>query len=362
MSSKFMKITLRILATLLGFAIIIIGVTLVFFPRAEFPQSIEEDVCARNNIRIDTTSIDTIYGHPESVLVAPEKFVEEDRAYQLLAKHRARVNDPFQMEAWVKKIDKLDSLPEAERTQQIPYKLYQSIMDHRQTFCQEVVSNVLVYLPDGTDLEVTIYLTALEGSAAAFTSGKEIAFDLSHPLLVNTALIYEPTGLSAFFNLALHELFHIGFHTHDELLSEEEHRKNEIVIDVLKVLQNEGMATYTSYRLSPIYPTPFEWFIYLLDKETVVRFYLGKLNGILEDGSPPPPLGEEYNELYRRIGTWGYRRNGLYIVGGYMAMKIEQALGKGALIQTVEDGFYAFAETYNSIADEDMKFVWEVIP
>lgn len=357
-----MKGSLRILAALLGLGIIIIGVTLVFFPRAELPPVIEEDVCTRNNIRIDTASIDTIYSHPESVLASPEKFVEEDKAYQLFAKHRARVNVPFQMAAWGKEIDKLASLPEAERTQQIPYKLYVSILEHRQTFCQEVVSNVLTYLPEGTELEVTIYLTALEGSAAAFTSGKEIAFSLSHPLLVNTALIYEPTGLSAFFNLALHELFHIGFHTHDELLSKDEHRKNEIVIDVLKVLQNEGMATYTSYRLSQKYPTPFEWFIYLLDKEAVVSFYLGKLNGILEDGSPPPSLGEEYNALYRRIGTWGYRRNGLYIVGGYMAMKIEQALGKEALIQTVEDGFYAFAETYNSIADEDMKVIWEVVP
>ena len=362
MLTKFAKITLRILAVLLGLVVIIIILVLIFFPRAELPPIIEEDVCARNNIRIDATSIETVYGDPQGVLADPEKFVQEDRAYQLLAMHRARVNDPFQMDAWVKEINKLASLPEDERTQQIPYRLYESIMAYQQAFCQEVISNVLTYLPEGTDLEVTIYLTALEGSAAAYSSGKEIAFSLSHPLLVNTAMIHEPTGLSAFYNLGLHELFHIGFAQNFETLSEEEHRKNEIVIDVLAVIQNEGMATYTSYRLNPKYPTPFEWFIYLLDKEAVVSFYLGKLNGILEDGSPPPPLGEEYNALYRRIGTWGYRRNGLYIVGGYMAMKIEQALGREALIRTVEDGFYAFAETYNSIADEDMKVVWEVVP
>lgn len=362
MSSKVMNVTLRILAGLLGLVLIIIGMTLIFFPRAEHPQIIEEDVCVRNNIHIDTSSIETIFVDPESILADPERFVQEDRAYQLLARHRARVNDPFQMEAWVREIEKLASLPEADRTQKIPFKLYESILAHRQAFCQEVVSNVLAYLPEGTDLDVTIYLTAHEGSAAAFTAGQEIAFSLSHPLLVNTALIYEPTGLSAFFNLALHELFHSGFNLHGELLSEEEHRKNEIVIDLLSVLQNEGMATYTSYRLNRKYPTPFEWFIYLIDKEHVVRFYLGKLNGILEDGSPPPPLGEAYNQLYRRIGTWGYRRNGLYIVGGYMAMKIEEALGHEALVQTIEDGFYAFAETYNSIVDEDMQVVWELVP
>jgi hypothetical protein len=359
---KFTKITLRILAVLLGLAVVIVALFLVFFPRAELPPIIEEDVCARNNIRIDTTSIETIYSDPEGILADPDKFVQEDRAYQLFANHRTRVNDPFQMAAWVKEINKLASLPEDERNQQIPYRLYKSIQEHRQAFCQEVVSNVLTYLPEGTDLEVTIYLTAHEGSAAAFTSGQEIAFSLSSPLLVNTALIYEPTGLSSFFNLALHELFHAGFGLHQKDLSKDEHRKNEIVIDLLAVLQNEGMATYTSYRLNPNYPTPFEWFVYLIDKEPVVSFYLGKLNRILADGSPPPPLGEEYNELYRRIGTWGYRRNGLYIVGGYMAKTIEEALGHEALVQTVEDGFYAFAETYNSIADEDMKVVWEVVP
>jgi hypothetical protein len=357
-----MNVTLRILAGLFGLALIIIGMTLIFFPRAELPPAIEQDVCARNNIRIDTSSIETIYENPEGVLTDPEKFVQEDRAYQLLAEHRDRVNDPLQMEAWVREIEKLASLPEDERIQKIPFELYESILTHRRAFCQEVVSNVLTYLPEGTNLEVTIYLTAHEGSAAAFTAGQEIVFSLSHPLLVNTALIYEPTGLSAFFNLALHELFHVGFNMHGELLSEDEHRKNEIVIDLLSVLQNEGLATYTSYRLNPKYPTPFEWFIYLIDNKSVVRFYLGKLNGILEDGSPPPPLGEAYNQLYQRIGTWGYRRNGLYIVGGYMAMKIEEALGKEVLLQTIEDGFYAFAETYNSIADEDMRVVWELVP
>jgi hypothetical protein len=362
MLAKITKISLRILAVLLGLAVIVIVLTLVFFPRAELPQTVDEDVCSRNNIHIDATSLETIYSHPETILADPENFLNEDKAYQLLADHRARVNDPFQINPWKKEIERLAALSGIERTQEVPYRLYQAIQANQQSFCLEVSENVLTYLPEGTDLEVTLFLTALEGSAVAYSSDDEIALSLSHPLLANSAMIHEPTGLSAFYNLGLHELFHIGFGKIYKSLSTDEHRKNEIVIDVLSVLQNEGIATYISHQLSSKYPTPFEWFIYLIDKEPLVRWYLGGLNDILDDGSPPPPLGDEYNDLYRRIGSWGYRRNGLYIVGGYMAMKIEEELGRETLVQTIEDGFYAFAETYNSIADEDMKVVWELTP
>ena len=131
---------------------------------------------------------------------------------------------------------------------------------------------------------------------------------------------------------------------------------------MLTVLQNEGMATYISYRMEPEYPAPFEWVNYLIDNETVVRWFIGQINGILADGSPPPPLGETYNQVYQRIGKIGYRWNGLYIVGGYMALTIEDQLGRDALVQTVEDGFYSFAETYNTLVDENMKIVWELVP
>ncbi|MEJ2758766.1 MAG: hypothetical protein P8046_09835, partial [Anaerolineales bacterium] len=209
--------------------------------------------------------------------------------------------------------------------------------------------------------ETIIYLTAHEGSAPAFTRPGEITFSLSHPLLANTTFIHETTGLSAFFNLALHEFFHIGFANSSDPPSEEQLKENEIVVDVLHVYQNEGMATILSYNLASEFPTPFEWFIYMLDREAVVRFYLNRINDILLDGSPAPPLGEEYNKLYRRIAKVGYRWKGLNIVGGYMAMTIENELGHEALVQTIEDGFFNFAETYNTLVDEDMQVRWNEV-
>ena len=41
-----------------------------------------------------------------------------------------------------------------------------------------------------------------------------------------------------------------------------------------------------------------------------------------------------------------------------MAMRIEQELDRDALVQTIENGFYSFVETYNLIADENMRVVY----
>ena len=356
------NIVARDFLILCGLIFVILAIGFVLFPEAALPEMVSEDVCERHHIQFDATSIETIYLHPEVILANPERFLQEDKAYLMFAQHRARVHDPFAYEAWFKKIEKLAAQSEESRLQKGPYRLYELIMTYRQSFCQEVAENVLTSLPEGTELDVTIYLTAHEGSAAAYTRPGEITFSLSSPLLVNTALVHETTGLSAFFNLGLHEFFHIGFANSSNPPSEEQLMNNEVVVDVLHVLQNEGMATYLSYKLAPEFPTPFEWFIYMLDREMLVRIYLNEINDILLDGSPAPPLGEDYNDLYRRIGRVGYRWNGLYIVGGYMTLKIENELGHEALVQTIDDGFYSFAETYNELANEDMKIRWNEVP
>ena len=356
------KILLRGALILCALILATLGTGYLLFPEADLPEMVSEDVCSQYHIIFDTSSIETIYLHPESILADPEQFLQQDTAYLMLAQHRERVNDPFPYQAWLKDIEKLASQPEESRLQQAPYRLYQQIMIYQQSFCQEIAEKVLTSLPEGTELDTTIYLTAHEGSAPAFTRPGEITFSLSHPLLTVTTFMQETTGLSAFFNLALHEFFHIGFANSSDPPSEEQLKVNEIVVDVLHVYQNEGMATYLSHKMASEFPTPFEWFIYMLDREAVVRFYLNRINDILLDGSPAPPLGEEYNQLYRRIARVGYRWYGLNIVGGYMSMTIEKELGHEALVQTIEDGFYSFAETYNELVDEEMEVRWNEVP
>ena len=167
--------------------------------------------------------------------------------------------------------------------------------------------------------------------------------------------------MSAFYNLALHELYHIGFSHSFIPPSLEEHMENEVAIDMLIALQNEGMATYISHELNAIYPSPFEWILYVVKWEPVVRIYIREMNELFAIAQTKP-TGDAYDDIYRRIASLCYRRNGFYIVGAYMAMTIESELGQETLVKTVSDGYYAFADTYNSIAEEDMQILWSTRP
>jgi hypothetical protein len=361
MSTKVKKTLNRISLALFGVIILFGLLGIIFFPRTDLPPIIQEEICAASNIHFNTTSLEMIYLDPESVLADPEKFLQEDPAYLLLAKHRDRISDPFPFATWVNKIEALASKPEVKRKQMLPFRLYELITATQQSFCQEVQSYVLAYLPRGTDYEVTIYLTALEGSAPAYADGDEIVFSLSHPLFANAQIIHEPTGLSSFYNLALHELFHIGFGDAFEGPSLEEHIENEVVIDILIALQNEGIATHISYQLSSTYPSPFEWFLYLIDQKPIVQAYINGINELLSIAQTKP-TGKAYDDIYRQIGSLGYRWKGLNIVGAYMAMTIETEFGRAALAQTVSGEYDDFTETYNSIADKDMKIHWKQAP
>jgi hypothetical protein len=167
--------------------------------------------------------------------------------------------------------------------------------------------------------------------------------------------------LSSFFNLALQELFHIGFSDTFKRPSLEEHMENEVVIDMLIVLQNEGIATHIEHELSKQFPSPFEWFLYLIDQEPIVRWYINGMNELLAVAMTKP-TGDAYEDIYRRIGSLGYRRKGFYIVGAYMAMTIERELGREVLIQTIVDGYDTFADTYNVLVDEEMRVQWRTEP
>jgi hypothetical protein len=355
------KVLLRVLVALLGMFLFLVIVGMLLFPRPDLPAPITEESCTQYNIRFDTTSVKKIYFDPGGILANPEKFLNEDPAYLLLALSRTKGADPFRIEAWVKDIEQLASQPVEKRKQQVPFKLYELIMAHQQSFCQEVGPHILAYLPEGTDIGGTIYLTAHDESVPAYFRGREIAFSLSHPLFAYAAILHEPTALTSFFNLALQELFHVGFIDSYKWPSLEEHMENEVVIDMLINLQNEGIATYIEHELSSQYPSPFEWFLYLIDKKPIVRWYIKGINELFAIAQTKP-VGDAYDDIYRRIGSLGYRRKGLYIVGAYMAMTIERELGRDALVKTIFDGYTDFADTYNAIADEEMRIQWRIEP
>ena len=355
------KTLISLLLAILGLILALLIVGVILFPRPDLPAPASEDYCVQYGIRFDTTSIETIYNDPESILENSETFLNTDPAYQLLAESRAKGASSFRFEVWLKDIEKLASLPQEKREQKKAFKLYELIIANQESFCQEVGPHVLAYLPEGTDLSVTIFLTALDDPVPAYTKEGEIAFSLSHPLFRYTALLYEPTALSTFFNLALQELFHVGYSDTFNRPSLEELKENEIVIDMLIGLQNEGIATHIEHELSEKYPSPFEWFLYILNQKTIGQWYINRMNNLFKEAMAKP-TGDAYNDIYRRIGALGYRRKGFYIVGANMAATIENELGREALSQTILDGFESFADLYNGLVEEEMRIQWKAAP
>lgn len=351
----------RFLILLASLVVFLAVAGILLFPRPPLPAPVTEDYCAAFGIRFDATSLEKIYLDPDGILADPQAFIQSDPAYRLLAESRLKGAEPFKFDTWLGKIEKLAAQPQEKREQQINPRLGRLILAHQQAFCQQVGQQVLAYLPPGSSLEVTLFLTALDEAVPAQSGDGAIAFSLSHPLIAYAAKLHEPTGLSAFFNLGLHELFHAGYSKSVKYPTLEEHQQNEVVIDMLIALQNEGIATHVSHELAEQYPSPFEWFLYLVDQKPVVRWYIDELNKLFGIAQTQP-TGEAYDAIYRQIGDLGYRKKAFYIVGAYMAATIEQELGRQALIQTITEGHQAFADAYNRLSDEGMHIQWSTAP
>jgi len=132
-------------------------------------------------------------------------------------------------------------------------------------------------------------------------------------------------------------------------------------MDMLMALQNEGMATHISHQLNASYPSPFEWFLYVIDQKPVVRLYIDEMNELFAVAQTRP-TGEAYDAIYRDIASLCYQKKGFYIVGAYMTATVETKLGREALARTVSDGYEAFVNAYNAVAEEGMKLQWANSP
>ncbi len=349
--------------TLLGFVGVVLVVIAILFARYPRPslqlEVADQDYCDIYGIVFDASSIEAIYEEPEEVLQAGEQFRANDPAYRLFSLDRKRLNKPFPVERWERTLERLASLSLDKRKQQLSYRMYHEFEAHKQTFCKDIIPFIKSYLPSGTDLGATVYLTALENAAAGITDHPEIAYSLSHRLFTTAARIHMQSGTTSLFNSLGHEFMHIGYGEHNDFsaISEDELRKNEIVLDILYPTHNEGLATYVSYQLSERYPIPLQWDHYLIERDFVVKLFIQRLNDLL--GLAGTPAGTEaYNNAYRRIGDFGYNQKGFYIVGAHMARTIEENFGREGLVQTVEDGFYAFTKKYNAVAAEQMKIYY----
>jgi tetratricopeptide (TPR) repeat protein len=305
----------------------------------------DEGYCEKYGITINTDQVEAIYLHPETILADPEAFLSRDIASLMLANHHAQTNDPLDLDRWVKQIKRIAGLTVDERETQLPYQLTEDVIAGKETFCKIVVPHIYSYLPEWADVSTTFYQTALDPMVSGFHNRRGgIVVAVSHPLYINSEKLFRQ-GSSSIYNIMAHELFHRAYK--DAWLWQRENPvENDLLREFLSVLQNDGMAVNTAYKIKDTYPSSFDFTYPLHDFEPYVGFLIGQMNRVFDDVSSKPT--NEFGQSISRL----YRRSVHYIVGGYMAGKIEDELGRGALVATVATGPVSFIQTYNSVADD----------
>jgi tetratricopeptide (TPR) repeat protein len=251
------------------------------------------------------------------------------------------------MDRWVRQIEKIDELSIEERNQQFPYSFTREVIAGKETFCKIAVPHILSYLPEEAEISTTYYLAALDPINTGFYRRGGIVIGLSHPMYAYADKIFDQ-GSAPIYNIMIHELFHRGYRD-SWLWQVEGPLENGALRTLIHTLQNDGMAVNAANRVTEFYPSSLDFTYPLHDFYPYVRYLIGQVNQVLENAA-----SKSLNELYQDVSRLhGY--NVHYIVGGYMAGRIEDQLGREALVTTVETGPIAFIRTYNSVAEESMQ-------
>jgi tetratricopeptide (TPR) repeat protein len=333
-------------------AIVVILLFAFITARAAAPTGITYDpadqgYCEAYGIKIDSTQVEAVYLHPETILADPESFLSNDSASLHLDNRHVEVNDPLDVEGWVQQIERIESLSMDERERQTPYAFARDVIAGKETFCKIAVPHILSYLPEEAEISTTYYLAALDPINTGFYHRGGILIGLSHPMYAYSNRILDQ-GSAPIFNIMVHELFHKGYED-AWLWQVEDPLENGALRTLLRTLQNDGLAVNAAYRVTGYYPSSLDFAYPLHDFKPYVRYLIGQVNQVLENAG-----SKSAGDLYQDVSRL-HRRNVHYIVGGYMAGRIEDQLGRESLVATVATGPIAFVRAYNSVAEDGME-------
>ena len=219
-------------------------------------------------------------------------------------------------------------------------KLMMSLLNQHQTFTDIVIPHLQAYLPSGTPINGQIVF-ALFIPAYAFTW----IGDDANSIVINLTASFWEWNPDRVFNLLVHELYHIGFAYHQMGESVAEVSTVEALIEnILWQIQNEGMATYVAYLARPEGLSIEDY--RLLDNSTEVCACFGMVQHLLAELSQMDSKG--IPEFRKRIWSDGIKSRAFYVVGTFMARRIEEQMGRSSLIRTIKSGAQSFFEKYSA--------------
>jgi len=339
------RLAFSFLAGILFAILISIGLLAVWvYPLPELPTtSTEKDVCIDHGIDFDFSSVMYIYQNPNTILEDPGLFWKENPAYKLVAMAPQYAGKSLPPDGWVRQIEKISTLSDQEREEVKPFARSVEIMEHADTFCQNALPVILSLLPDDADISTTVYVTAYN-EPSFFVFRGNLVMNAECPTFFSTT--------TAFFNILCHEIFHIGYFNCQPYQTEVWSDFYPTTV-LLTVLQNDGLAVYTQYLMSSLYPKPGEFDFLIIKNDFLVKILINRVNGLLQETDVLPET-----EAVLRAFT-GKNQRALYLVGAYMALTIDENLGRDVLVETVSKGPRSFIATYNTVAKNGME-VYEI--
>lgn len=297
-----------------------------------------------SSVTFDDSFINRVYIDPDTTLASYDSIWKED-VFKLVYdwhKYSGAPLDHTTIKAHLNDLKEKDI--EKRRTHPV-VKLRDKVMSRAPTFQRSVFPRIASLLPSKTPIEATVNLVALITPGAFCAAGK-IIVNLS-----NTQLL--EAGDDLIFNIIAHELYHFGFHSHQEQGFEAPSNATprQLKDHVLWWLQNEGMATYASYSVTDIYPTHgFARDYIMLDNPTDVHRLITDVNEILTATTELPR-----DALIDMLWKKGVKERAFYVVGAHMAHTIEREKGRETLISLIKEGSQSYTETYNTLASKEMR-------
>ena len=291
------------------------------------------------DIKFDNSSIEVIFDSPQEILKNIENHYKNNYSYSTTARWASQVPGDVDCTDTLKKgLETLASLPSEILKKHDNYIFSKKIAQKENEFIEKVIPFYNSYLPDNTDFESTLYLIIFI-PAWAFCRDGNAFIDVSSKRwhgCVNSIL-----------NIAIHEFYHVGFGKYQAYYD-----NTDPMANIYWQLQNEGLATYISYKALDLFPLKkLEQDYISLQNFEVVLSKLKRLNEMLQ---------------YKKIKSediWqiGITERVFYVLGAYMAKILEEKNGKDIIINSIIKGPKYFVETYNSQVEEDLQIICRAI-
>lgn len=293
------------------------------------------------SVKFDISSLEKIMLQPEEVLKDINYFWENDEAYKLTTVWLKGNNRPLPLKYWGDSFKSILATDPTERGNNKMLLYAKEIVKNEEKFNDEALTLILKYLPESAPkFNTTIYLTA-KIPGRAFTTNNNI--------VVNMDAINYSGNINAQLNVLVHEVFHIAFNECGNLWTDFGTGNNSID-NLIKNLQNEGMATYVGFKALPLFNFESDSDYKGIQNDSVVTEKYSLIKNLFLNL-------QSMSETEINKANWdiGIVKRAFYVFGAFMAKTIEDKAGIELLKKTVTRGPEYFIEKYNSVASDDKK-------